>query len=421
MDKKILGILVSMLVISSTVLSVSGTINIQNNKKNSNVGSSNGEEIHEKRAIWYDEDTNEPLDFPIIEEVTSTDGFSSSEDQKSAYEELRKKVLEDYLEATREHREAPVKSIMTFEPYPNGYRNGKIKGSLGYQEFTNPWPYGWTWKSHGTCVATINTNTGEGRAYAYPIPNTETRAQCGVENCPEGYGIVYPYDDTDAAAILKAPSDIAGDMLNLGEAFACVMVEVREYHPQTGELTRSWSDDIYWITKTGSFYKNLDNLGIDFEVLHNYLYVIGTWASAYAHEGSSPSQGALCDIDPVRFKKLRWYWDEGDYDIELTSPHEGKLYFGFSYKEYPFTFPWSYALVLFCREMKFEAYDYGTGVESVKFVADDEICRDHSSADGYFSCTMSPGRGIYQVYAYAYDSEENLVAEDSVKIYKFPL
>jgi len=121
--------------------------------------------------------------------------------------------------------------------------------SYGYQEITPPWYDGWVQKSHGSCVATINTDTGVGRAYAYPIIGYNTWAECGIIT-----GLYrWTGDDTSEAAVcFKDPSNIQGDMINTDGAYASVTLSCVEFTPQ-GQLSREWVEEVYRVTNTGNF------------------------------------------------------------------------------------------------------------------------------------------------------------------------
>jgi hypothetical protein len=196
-------------------------------------------------------------------------------------------------------------SLAEEAPTPDGLGPVQACGTFtdgrSYALYTNPWPYVWTWKSHASCIAAMNSSTGVGRAYAYPIPRTVTQAKCRVRNSAIDRAWQYTGSNRTGRVVLLSPSRIRGTMQNYGGATASVWVTVNEYLPN-GQYRGFYQGQVYSMTCTGSFDRNLNGLYYSFPLKTGYLYATEVWVSAYASSGSTPAQGSFCDINPADLK-----------------------------------------------------------------------------------------------------------------------
>ena len=305
-----------------------------------------------------------------------------------------------------EYREKTIDPIEFFEP-PSDTED--LLGWALAKEFPDPWPWpnGHATKSHTQCVANIDLETGVGEVYAYPYVTHDSWAQVSVECQENNSAWRWLVDDTNGKIVLKSPS--YADIEGLPGAHSKITILIKEYEPDW-TYSRSWSEDVLLVV--GNWEDSLEGFYLDFELLNNYLYKIEVFA--YCYQGTA----SYAHFDPIELKKLWWLYEvDENYEIEITRPLEGKLYF-FTH-EFPHTFPWPLAIMIFCPGIYTIAYDRGTGVDSVTFRCGDKSCVDDTSDNGYFSCTITRvSSGIHRLYADAYDSNDNLVVQDSIKVLK---
>ena len=301
-------------------------------------------------------------------------------------------------------KDETIPTIEKFLEGNNNIDNGFIYQPLsynGYEDHEPPWDDSYAWADPPEGADTyMNKETGVGRIYPAQLPNRETKAGAGVKD--QYY--LYEGPDVQGAIILKEPSWVT---MGIYPAGICrVGIEITEYDPNTGDITNSWDAVIV----AGDYTGYLDDVGVPCEFRHNYIYGVTCGGLVIRDNDAAGS------IDELRIKKIRWVCIEEDYEIDLIEPEKGGIYLrGRKYFVHPSL---SSAILLLCDGVKCVAETSGA-VDHVTFSFDGKSVTDEEPSGNVWSGTIyGVTISFNRLDAYAYDSNNNQVARDSVLLFK---